>query len=158
MGTPIRPTPLRPPPGARPVSVAPSPITLPSTPVSGFATAPANSFDPASASAFPTAPSTGFAAAPASAYPADPGLAAPRSQAPSGIYNSSPPLSRDWYVYQPDGRHLGPLSTTFLARGWITGQIPRDVYVGAAGDPNWRPLAHVQEVMEAASAIQMNAL
>jgi hypothetical protein len=136
----------------------PSQSTLPSTPVNGFATAPASNFPPASVSGITAAPANAYPAAPANGYPSDPGFAAPRSQAPSGIYASTPPLSRDWYVYQPDGRHLGPLSTTFLARSWLTGQIPRDVYVGAAGEPQWRPLAQVQEILEAASAMQMNAL
>ncbi|HEY6464331.1 MAG TPA: hypothetical protein VIY73_29390 [Polyangiaceae bacterium] len=124
MRTPIRPTPLRTPVPPRPLSVAPSPITLPSTPVNGFETDAAHG---------------------------------PRSQAPSGVFASSPPLSRDWYVYQPDGRHLGPVSTTFLARGWLTRQVPRDVYVGAAGEPHWRPLVQVQEIMEAARAMELGA-
>jgi hypothetical protein len=64
------------------------------------------------------------------------------------------PLSRDWYVYQADGRHIGPVSTSFLARGLLARQVPHDVYVGAAGDPSWRPLGQVAEIMDAVRAFE----
>ncbi len=67
---------------------------------------------------------------------------------------SSPPLSRDWYVYQPDGRHIGPVSTWFLARGWVARQVPHDIYVGTAGESQWRPLGQVEEIMNAVRALQ----
>jgi hypothetical protein len=79
------------------------------------------------------------------------------STAPAPLVASSPPLSRDWYVYQPDGRHIGPVSTWFLARGWLTRQVPQDVYVGAAGEPQWRPLGQVPEIMDAVRALQLPA-
>jgi hypothetical protein len=69
-------------------------------------------------------------------------------------YFTSAPLSRDWYVYQADGRHLGPLSTEFLARGWVARQVPRDIWVGAAGEAGWRPIAQVPEIMEAVRALE----
>jgi hypothetical protein len=69
-------------------------------------------------------------------------------------YATTAPLSRDWYVYQHDGRHLGPLSTDFLARGWVARQIPRDIYVGTAGEAGWRPIAQVPEIMEAVQALE----
>lgn len=76
------------------------------------------------------------------------------SQAPASLVASSPPLSRDWYVYQPDGRHIGPVSTWFLAKGWLAGNVPQNVFVGAAGEPQWRPLGQVTEIMEAVRALQ----
>ena len=87
--------------------------------------------------------------------PMTPAAAAPAlSPAPVELVASSPPLSRDWYVYQPDGRHIGPVSTWFLARGWLARQVPHDVYVGAAGEPQWRPLGQVLEIMDAVRALQ----
>lgn len=73
---------------------------------------------------------------------------------PMELVAAGPPLSRDWYVYQPDGRHIGPLSTWFLARGWVARQVPHDVFVGAAGEPQWRPLGQVAEIMDAVRALQ----
>jgi hypothetical protein len=64
------------------------------------------------------------------------------------------PLWRDWYVYQADGRHIGPLSTETLARAWLNRQVPQGVCVGAAGDGRWWPLEAVSELMEAARALQ----
>lgn len=77
--------------------------------------------------------------------------------APAQFVAPSPPLSRDWYVYQPDGRHIGPLSTSFLARGWLARQVPRDVFVGAAGEPQWRPLGQVPEIMDAVREMEAQA-
>lgn len=74
--------------------------------------------------------------------------------APMELVASSPPLSRDWYVYQPDGRHIGPVSTWFLARGWVARQVPHDIYVGTAGESQWRPLGQVEEIMNAVRALQ----
>jgi hypothetical protein len=69
-------------------------------------------------------------------------------------YATNAPLSRDWYVYQRDGRHLGPLSTDFLARGWVARQIPRDIFVGTAGEASWRPIGQVEEIMGAVRALE----
>jgi len=74
--------------------------------------------------------------------------------APTELAAASTTLSRDWYVYQSDGRHLGPVSTWFLARGWVARQVPHDIFVGAAGDPQWRPLGQVEEIMDAVRALQ----
>jgi hypothetical protein len=57
-------------------------------------------------------------------------------------------------VYQPDGRHVGPLSTEDLARGWISRRVSRDLFVGSAGEPGWRPLGQVPEIMAAVRALQ----
>jgi GYF domain 2 len=61
---------------------------------------------------------------------------------------------RDWYVYQADGRHIGPLSTETLARAWLSGQVPQNVFVGALGDAQWWPLQGVPELLNAAKTIQ----
>lgn len=66
----------------------------------------------------------------------------------------APGPSRDWYVYQPDGRHIGPVSTSFLARGWVARQVPHDLYVGAPGEPGWRPLGQVPEIMDAVRELE----
>jgi len=78
--------------------------------------------------------------------------------APMALVSSRPPLSRDWYVYQPDGRHIGPVSTWFLARGWLARQVPHDVFVDAAGEAQWIPLGQAQEIMEAVRALQAPGL
>jgi hypothetical protein len=62
--------------------------------------------------------------------------------------------SRDGYVYQPDGRHIGPLSTTSLARAWLENQLPRDAYIGASGSKEWWPLGPALEILEAARVIE----
>ncbi|HEY3817904.1 MAG TPA: DUF4339 domain-containing protein [Polyangiaceae bacterium] len=77
---------------------------------------------------------------------------------PMEMVAPTPPLSRDWYVYQPDGRHIGPVSTWFLARGWVARQVPHDVYVGTAGEAQWRPLGQVDEIMDAVRALQAPSL
>jgi hypothetical protein len=69
-------------------------------------------------------------------------------------YPTNAPLARDWYVYQADGRHLGPLSTDFLARGWVARQIPHDIFIGCAGEAGWRHIGQVPEIMEAVRALQ----
>jgi len=61
---------------------------------------------------------------------------------------------RDWYVYQANGQHIGPLSTETLARAWLSGKVPQGVFVGALGDSQWWPLEGVPELMNAARAVQ----
>ncbi len=144
----------------RPLSVPPAPITLPSTPAPSFASppTPSRSFTPFAAPAPAAAPgstpaSGAMPAASASATLETP--AHPPSIPPQfAPYATSAPLARDWYVYQPDGRHLGPLSTDFLARGWVGRQVPRDIYVGTAGEAGWRPISQVPEIMEAVRALE----
>jgi len=98
-------------------------------------------------------PATPPAVAPIT-LPATP-VAVPGAEAPVEPSSVAPaPLWRDWYVYQPDGRHIGPLSTDTLARAWLNRQVPQGVCVGAAGDGRWWPLEAVPEVMEAVRAIQ----
>ena len=53
---------------------------------------------------------------------------------------------KDWFVYQADGNHIGPVSTELLARGVLAGKVPRDAHVGAHGDPQWYPLLSVPEI------------
>jgi hypothetical protein len=77
-------------------------------------------------------------------------------------FPAPPPINtapeRDWYVYQPDGRHIGPVSTWFLARGWLERKVPHDVFVGTVGEPQWRPLGQVTEIMEAVRTLQASTL
>lgn len=151
MSTPHRPTPPRPGIPPRPLSVPPLATTLPSTPPQGFASSAAS----AAAAAAVSQPSGAQSASP---QPASTSFTSPASfpqpaPVPMDLLAGAP-LSRDWYVYQPDGRHIGPVSTTFLARNWLSGQVPRDVFVGAAGDPSWRPLWQVIEIMDAVNALQ----
>jgi hypothetical protein len=172
--TPQRPTPPRPPVAStragippRPLSVPPAPITSPSTPV---ISAPEPAATPSPSQSFarplmPSAPPESYAAqsyaapspselAPASAEPWGPAPSyKPQPSYPPPAY-SAPPVARDWYLYMADGRHLGPLSTDFLARGWLTGQIPPNMYVGTAGEPGWYPVAQVPEIMDAVRALQ----
>ncbi len=112
----------------RPLSAPPAPITLPATPIASVLRDQARTEE----------------------MPAHPPSVAPVF-AP---YVTSAPLSRDWYVYMADGRHLGPLSTDFLARGWVAGQIPQNIFLGTAGEAGWRPIVQVPEIMEAARALQ----
>jgi hypothetical protein len=131
----------------RPLSVPPAPITAPSTPV----ISPPGQASPSQSFARPLQPSqppVEYAPAPelVQTGPAQPAWTPP-SYAPA-------PLSRDWYLYMADGRHLGPLSTEFLARGWMSGQVPPHVYVGTAGEQGWVPIAQVAEIMDAVRALQ----
>jgi hypothetical protein len=148
--SPIPPSPPRSPIAPRPLAVPASPITLPATPVAAPAIrAPTPSYAavPYSAPAHAYSPDQAF---PTTEMPTHP-PSVPPVFAP---YATTAPLSRDWYVYQPDGRHLGPLSTDFLARGWVARQIPRDIFVGAAGEAGWRPISQVAEIMGAVQALE----
>src|SRR5688500_8771734 len=61
---------------------------------------------------------------------------------------------KDWYVYQADGNHIGPVSTDLLARGLLAGKVPRDAHVGAMGDAKWQPLLEVAEIQAATRALE----
>ena len=76
------------------------------------------------------------------------------SVAPAPPRMPSLPPSRDWYVYSPDGRHIGPLSTDTLARAWLGRKVPVGAWVGATGEQQWWPLDAVPEILDAARVIQ----
>jgi hypothetical protein len=123
---------------------APAPATAPAT-APGYE--PGFAYPPASGHASGYAPVAADATIETPAHPPSvPPVFAP--------YATSAPLARDWFVYQPDGRHLGPLSTDFLARGWVARQVPHDIFVGAAGEAGWRPISQVAEIMEAVRALE----
>lgn len=61
---------------------------------------------------------------------------------------------KDWYVYQADGNHIGPVSTDLLARGIIAGKVPRDAHLGARGDTQWYPLLSIPEIQQAIASLQ----
>lgn len=164
----------------RPLSVPPAPITMPATPAPSFAspptpsrafTPPSASFEAARAPEPPPLPSPSYAPAPPSGYASGyvPVAANAAGAAHATIetpmhppsvppvfapYATNAPLSRDWYVYQADGRHLGPLSTDFLARGWVARQVPHDIFVGTAGHAGWLHITQVPEIMEAVRALE----
>jgi len=54
----------------------------------------------------------------------------------------------NWFVYQPSGNPLGPVSTDLLARGIFTGRVPRDAQVAALGESRWTPVMAVSEIAE----------
>jgi hypothetical protein len=94
----------------------------------------------------PSAPPVETAAPRPSAAPA------PVVVRPSRAPSSPPP--RDWWVYQPDGKHIGPLSTESLARACLEDKVPRNAYVGATGESSWWPLAPTIELLLAARALE----
>jgi hypothetical protein len=57
----------------------------------------------------------------------------------------------EWFVYQPGGQHVGPLSTDALARGLATGKVPRDAHVARAGGGSWQLVTAVFELASAPS-------
>lgn len=156
---PTAPTPSRSPLPPRPASVAPTPprSPLPSRAGSVAPTPPRSPLPPHPTSVAPTPLRTPVPPRPAAApitLPSTP--VAMYGADASAVPPGAPPslLWRDWYVYQADGRHIGPLSTDTLARAWLNRQVPQGACVGAAGDGRWWPVEAVTEVMEAARAIQ----
>src|SRR6204780_4411599 len=66
--------------------------------------------------------------------------------APRGPYNPPPaggPAMKEWYIYQADGHHVGPVPSDMLARGVAGGKVPRDAHIGQVGDAQWVPLMSV---------------
>ncbi len=55
----------------------------------------------------------------------------------------------EWFVYQPSGQHVGPLTGASLARGVMEGKISRDAHVARAGSPSWQIVTTVHDVMHA---------
>ncbi len=43
----------------------------------------------------------------------------------------------DWFVYQPDGVHLGPFSTEIIAAAIMSARLSRQVWLGAPGGHRW---------------------
>lgn len=60
----------------------------------------------------------------------------------------------DWFVYQADGNHIGPVTTDALARGIIAGKVPQDAHVAARGGAQWFPFASVPEIQQALAGLQ----
>lgn len=54
----------------------------------------------------------------------------------------------DWFVYQHDGKHLGPLSTEAVADAILTGKLRPDVWVGAPGGSRWLRALDVPVIAE----------
>lgn len=59
-----------------------------------------------------------------------------------------------WYVYNPTGNHVGPVTTDLLARGIVAGRVPRDSHVGAVGSGSWVPAFDVPEVAQAVRRVE----
>lgn len=65
---------------------------------------------------------------------------------------------KDWYVFQADGHHIGPVSTELLARGIVAGKVPAGAHVGAVGDAQWWPLQDVSEISRAVEALRASGV
>jgi hypothetical protein len=79
----------------------------------------------------------------------------PPTVAPNdGAWLLAKPGMKDWYVFQADGNHIGPISTDLLARGVIAGKVQREAHVGARGDTQWYPLLSVPEIQQAIAGLQ----
>lgn len=52
----------------------------------------------------------------------------------------------EWFVYQPNGQHVGPMTGAALARGVLEGRIPMDAHVARAGATSWQVVTNVAEV------------
>ena len=65
---------------------------------------------------------------------------------------------KDWYVFQTDGHHIGPVSTELLARGIVAGKVPEGAHVGAVGDAQWWPLRQVAEITHAVEALRASGV
>lgn len=52
----------------------------------------------------------------------------------------------EWFVYQPNGQHVGPMPGAALARGVLEGRIPTDAHVARAGATSWQVVTGVAEV------------
>jgi hypothetical protein len=54
-----------------------------------------------------------------------------------------------WFVYQGEGSHVGPVSTDLLVRGITAGRVPKDAHVAMAGSSAWAPLMTIEEIVVA---------
>ena len=54
-----------------------------------------------------------------------------------------------WFVYQGEGSHVGPVSTELLVRGVAAGRVPKDAHVAMAGSTEWAPLMTIEEIASA---------
>ncbi len=61
---------------------------------------------------------------------------------------------KEWYIYQGDGNHVGPVTSEALARGIAGGKVPRDAHFGAVGDPAWVQVTSVPEIAQAIRALE----
>ena len=55
----------------------------------------------------------------------------------------------DWFIYQPNGNHFGPVTTDLLVRGVHAGKVPRDAHVAPRGGSGWVALLAVPELVAA---------
>jgi hypothetical protein len=62
-----------------------------------------------------------------------------------------------WFVYQGEGSHVGPVSTDLLVRGIAAGRVPQDAHVAMAGSTEWKPLMTVSELVIALEALDEDA-
>ena len=58
----------------------------------------------------------------------------------------------EWFIYQPGGNHIGPVTTELVARGVQAGKVPKDAYVAIQSGGGWVPISSVPEIMAAIAA------
>jgi hypothetical protein len=59
-----------------------------------------------------------------------------------------------WFVLaESSDEAVGPVSADQIARGILAGKVPRDAYVACEGDPGWREILDVPEVVGALKAL-----
>jgi hypothetical protein len=63
--------------------------------------------------------------------------------------NGSHAFEHHYYLFQADGKHLGPVTADVLARDAVAGKLPQDAHVGVAGGNTWQPMTSVPEIQEA---------
>ena len=59
----------------------------------------------------------------------------------------------EYYVYQPNQQHAGPMSADDVARAVVTRKIPEGAQYAAVGDTAWGPLEAFQELANAVKAL-----
>ena len=64
----------------------------------------------------------------------------------------------DWYIYQVNGNHVGPVPTDLLVRGIVAGKVPRDSHITSPGDIQWHQLLTVPEVTQALGDLERSGL
>ncbi len=77
---------------------------------------------------------------------------------PNSPQFSSPPVAdagtTQFFVFSPDGQHIGPASADRIARGVTAGMVPNDAFVSVAGSNQWVPVGSVSEIAAALEATQ----
>jgi hypothetical protein len=59
----------------------------------------------------------------------------------------------EYYVYQPNQQHAGPMTADEVARGVVTRKIPEGAQFAAVGDTAWGPLEGFAELADAVKAL-----